>query len=523
MTPVGALPVEPYFEDKDAGQRVDKVLNKLAESVERDISEEVRGRTTSDAAASSLFFYSFEQDIEEWIVVAEDDDDYEFSPFGRTGGRTLRPTGELHRAFPAGIPFDEERRYRLRGRFRRVSGSGTGAIYFGWQVLSGDAETVVATHWLGVNGQSLSALPAGSWQQYRSYIQGHSTFGSTSPSAEPDNPATVHQDARYFRPIFHVDAPAGMVVDIDYIAVEVVPEREEVDELLETVADNPKQDVSITINIGGGVADNMVSEGAIQTDAVRANHIRAGEVDADHISSISLSVLQAEVGVLSELAPGAGIIVSGRLEAASDPVRFIDLDATGSQAFISHDNFAVYADGSAIFMGELIAASGTFAGDLDAAGGTFAGIVEASEFVGNNFNFGIFQGDVRGRLNSIAAAISGGNLYTVELRGQLESGGNYSDFWHLSGAKNTTNTPQTVATLWSEERVRLHAGEEIRLDAGDDIRLDGDDLHLLANEIRIDGPATLDPSLVSDDPVEFLHVRVGGNIRYIPLHDDGAM
>ena len=522
MTPVGALPVEPYFEDKDAGQRVDKVLNKLAESVERDISEEVRGRTTSDAAASSLFFYSFEQDIDEWIVVAEDDDDYEFSPFGRTGGRTLRPTGELHRAFPAGIPFDEERRYRLRGRFRRVSGSGTGAIYFGWQVLSGDAETVVATHWLGVNGQSLSALPAGSWQQYRSYVQGHSAFGSTNPSTEPDNPATVNQNATYFRPIFHVDAPAGMVVDIDYIAVEVVPEREEVDELLETVADNPKQDVSITINIGGGVADNMVSEGAIQTDAVRANHIRAGEVDADHISSISLSVLQAEVGSLSELAPGAGIIVSGRLEAASDPVRFIDLDATGSQAFISHDDFALFADGSAIFMGELIAASGTFAGELQAASGTFAGTLASSEMAV----------DLTGAGQSPPSTGIHWPAFT-----QTTTTGFIGQHWYFDGVwvgsvQVDLNFDDDVRTLrlstgqstTDHTRIRL-GGDEVRLDNGlltspSDMELDpGGDLYLLADQIRIDGPATLDPSLVSTNPVQFLHVRVGGNIRWIPLHN----
>jgi hypothetical protein len=120
---------------------------------------------------------------------------------------------------------------------------------------------------------------------------------------------------------------------------------------------------------------------------INADQIAANSITAGAIASISLTTLQAAVGTLSELNPDAGIIVNGELRNAAG-TRFIDLDASGTDPFIKHDNFSLLADGTATFSGALSAATGTFAGSLSAASGTFAGSLSAAS--------GTFAGTVSG-------------------------------------------------------------------------------------------------------------------------------
>lgn len=70
------------------------------------------------------------------------------------------------------------------------------------------------------------------------------------------------------------------------------------------------------------------------------------------------------VNELSEIADDVGIVVSGELRNAAG-TRYIDLDASGVEPFIMHENFEIRADGDAFFRGELVAVTGTFVGSLD--------------------------------------------------------------------------------------------------------------------------------------------------------------
>lgn len=78
-----------------------------------------------------------------------------------------------------------------------------------------------------------------------------------------------------------------------------------------------------------------------------------GACYAPEFNVSELSAISADVGTLT-----AGIIQN------SAGNRYIDLDASGTDSFIQHDNFEIWADGTAVFSGNLVAASGTFAGEV---------------------------------------------------------------------------------------------------------------------------------------------------------------
>lgn len=156
------------------------------------------------------------------------------------------------------------------------------------------------------------------------------------------------------------DAPVGfqgeriLIGDPDQIAIETILERH--------------------------FGDEAVSNRALALDAVARDNIIDREIDASKIALLGLNetgifanlVIEGRVivddaiiarhifvGSLDEIADDVGIVVHGELRNAAG-LRYINLDAVGSQPFINSEKFYITAAGNAYFAGELVAASGTF-------------------------------------------------------------------------------------------------------------------------------------------------------------------
>lgn len=108
-----------------------------------------------------------------------------------------------------------------------------------------------------------------------------------------------------------------------------------------------------------------VNGDAISPESIRTNHIAAGQVVAGHVSSISLSVIQAAVNQLSAITADLGEVRTGLIvNSAEDPTRairlsdedalpgtavdFLDLGATGIQPVLQVGGMRVLATGETI-------------------------------------------------------------------------------------------------------------------------------------------------------------------------------
>lgn len=110
------------------------------------------------------------------------------------------------------------------------------------------------------------------------------------------------------------------------------------------------------------IGTNSIFAGAIIAGAVTATAIAAGAVDVTKLSTI----------VLSETAPNAGIIQIGKLRSI-DGLRYLDLNASGSNPFLHHPAFDLFASGSANFGGVVSSSSfttslATFSGSANFTG-----------------------------------------------------------------------------------------------------------------------------------------------------------
>lgn len=113
------------------------------------------------------------------------------------------------------------------------------------------------------------------------------------------------------------------------------------------------------------ITAGQIAAGAISTSELSAGAVAAGKIAAGAINAASLIVdgiitaAKLAVSELSEIAPDVGIVISGELRNASG-TRFINLDAVSggigtNGVFIAHDKFTLYANGNAVFAGELTA------------------------------------------------------------------------------------------------------------------------------------------------------------------------
>lgn len=127
------------------------------------------------------------------------------------------------------------------------------------------------------------------------------------------------------------------------------------------------------------MAANSIVTASLQAGAVTATAIHSGAVDATKVTTTLLSgVSTSGGGTMSNV----GIIVNGKLQSL-DGLRYLDLNATGSNPFLQHPSLALRSDGSATFSGALSAASGSFTGSLSGASitgatGTFSGALSGA-------------------------------------------------------------------------------------------------------------------------------------------------
>lgn len=66
--------------------------------------------------------------------------------------------------------------------------------------------------------------PGASWTEYTGYLSGSAAVGTGSARPDPTNPANLHEDATYFRPLVVVNynGVAG-ITEVDFVSIEVVP------------------------------------------------------------------------------------------------------------------------------------------------------------------------------------------------------------------------------------------------------------------------------------------------------------
>jgi hypothetical protein len=168
-----------------------------------------------------------------------------------------------------------------------------------------------------------------------------------------------------------------------------------------------------TIDAGRLVANTITS------DEIASNSIIAGKIAAGAINASALIVdgvitaVKLAVTLLSEVSANAGIIVSGVLQNVSGS-NFINLNATGSQEFLRvGTGISAYADGSAIFRGEVASSSFTTPAAVFSGSARFYGLatvrgVDGSGAVLRIADYQSFSGIeiIRGTLSATVGAVA---------------------------------------------------------------------------------------------------------------------
>jgi len=198
-----------------------------------------------------------------------------------------------------------------------------------------------------------------------------------------------------------------------------------------------------------GVNEDRLSIGAVSTNIVQANAITSAKINVAQLDAIS-----ADVGTLT-----AGLLQN------SSGARFIDLDATGTQEFIKHDNFTLLADGTAVFAGTVTASAftattATFDGTLIVKDGESFTVMEVDSLFLSMLDS---AGNTRLRLHGGGASGSAGivDAPTSTAGLQLRASGTGADVQldpgpsggvvHFAYAK--TGTSKTAQSEWLEIKV----------------------------------------------------------------------
>ncbi len=126
------------------------------------------------------------------------------------------------------IPFDANKLYRITFYARRTAG--TGIIYLGVAGVAVDGVTLVNISAANTYSSQFYVAAAGvnpdsSWVKYVGYIKGSASSGLGGSFPTPENPAKLHSNCRYFRPLILVNysGVAGTTV-VGPVTVEVMPE-----------------------------------------------------------------------------------------------------------------------------------------------------------------------------------------------------------------------------------------------------------------------------------------------------------
>lgn len=383
--------VAEFFEDKVAGQRVDEALIRLTEELPNlkaaDVAE-VAGVPAASVGSSGVFFQTFETPVETTWTRRTDPTSYSYTANGQAGGKALNATGEVAWEFPGNIPFNDDRLYRIRARFRMTaapSDSAKDLVYVGVQGFAANGTTLVdrngtttATdaHWYCAAGVDMGGLSLNTWYTYTGYFQGWGTPNAAA-STDADAPRAMHSSVRYIRPTFRLNAVGGNgTMELDYISLEVLTEGTEGNQLMKDavnlgtgkIATNKVVEGSVTT---GSITADKIGASAVTTDkldanAVTAAKIAAGTITATEIAANTITAAKIASGTITATEIAATTITAAKLASLSGAGLTINFGATGTQTVLGHTNFTILADGTATFSGNLSAAGGTFAGDLKA-------------------------------------------------------------------------------------------------------------------------------------------------------------
>jgi hypothetical protein len=153
---------------------------------------------------------------------------------------------------------------------------------------------------------------------------------------------------------------------------------------------------------------------SITSNELAANSIIAGKINAGAITTAAmvvdgiLTAAKLSTIALVETAPNFGIIQIGKLRSA-DGLRYLDLNASGSNPFLQHPSFALRADGTATFSGTVAASA--FTSSVVNMGGT-----AFIHFVGVGSSAGMRWDHTNGTSFSTLIGVPSGGVMDIKMQ-----------------------------------------------------------------------------------------------------------
>ncbi|WP_415183528.1 phage tail protein [Phaeovulum sp.] len=211
------------------------------------------------------------------------------------------------------IPFDADRTYRMRVGVHQVSGADN-KIYAGYVGVAADGVTLVNNsganshsqqHYHCINGQILTV---GEYLLLEGYTQGHGEVSGTNNAGSLEEPAKVHPNVRYLRPLVIVNySNKAGVCEIDFVKVDTV------------------SDATL-------IADGAITTSKIVAGAITGQHVEAGSLDASVIGAGKIDAAFLNVNELLTIdAANAGFSM-GKVGATDQSVPGIYLGTTPGAA-----------------------------------------------------------------------------------------------------------------------------------------------------------------------------------------------
>jgi hypothetical protein len=327
--------VAGWFEDRQAGERVDEVFSVLTTELKYLKSADttsVGGTPSAQIGSSGLFYQTFEADISTWTK-RTDAGTITYPTNGKAGGRAFRSAGgESFYEFPEKIPFDPDRLYRIRTRVRMVTepaSAGESGIFVGVHAYEADGVTLLdrdggadttKPHWVAMAESNMNSRVEGSWYTFTGYFSGEGA-GEATPSTDADSPRSLEAGARYMSPCFILNSVAGTgVSEIDFISIDVLTEGDESNQVLKDVVDRGAG----RVNTGKVVADSC---------------------DIPRLSDINVDIGEVTTGLIS----GETVVID--LDDNLTNVITVRASSTGSVTFSVTKGGTIYPRGNLIVGG----------------------------------------------------------------------------------------------------------------------------------------------------------------------------
>lgn len=164
------------------------------------------------------------------------------------------------------------------------------------------------------------------------------------------------------------------------------------------------------------LAANSVTAAKIGAGQVDTSELAAGSVSTDKLQANSVTAAKINVASLSAISADVGTLTAGLLQNAAG-TRFIDLDASGSEAFIyASGGLSLQANGNATFFGDLSSATGSISGVT----GTFSGDLQATT-ISVRTSAGTLRGSLSGSSGTLDINDGGGtNRIRMSASGGLQ-------------------------------------------------------------------------------------------------------